>query len=235
MRSENPRATWWTLKNKLSKDSFLSNRGPLQGGVLVLTNSNVQHLHLHQTHTQVPSRLHFHFPRQLSRWSSPCHLRQQCRSTSQCSRPPSLNHTHSFCLYAQVLLTECYNATAASIFTSSGRQVSQFLTTPQRNSFKSCKGEKQVGGRSSIMVTPWQSHVMLVPVLVKETDGLKNGDLLANYLFHLLSCTCYISLLWTLAGLNCCGASTIAQTAHTVLIFERLDQRTDTWPEKQMS
>lgn len=140
MRSGNPRATWRTLENKLSKDCFLSNRGPLQGGALVLTNSNVQHPHLHQTHTQVPSRLRLHFPRQLSRWSSPCRLRRRCRSTWQRSRPPSLNHTHSFCLDAQVLLTECYNATAASIFTSSGRQVSQFLTT-QRNSFKSCKKE----------------------------------------------------------------------------------------------
>lgn len=117
---------------------FLSllNRGPLQEEAPAPTNSNVQHPHPPPTRTQGRNRLSLHYPPQLSPWSSPCPPRQLCRSTQQqhsSSLPPSLNTTHSLSLHVSAP-TECHDATAtaASIITSSGSQVSYSLPTPQK-------------------------------------------------------------------------------------------------------
>lgn len=113
-----------------------SNRGPPQEEAPALTNSNVQHPHPPPTRTQGPSKLSLRYPHQLSPWSSPCPPRQLCRSMQQqhSSLPPSLNATHSLLSLRASAPTECHDATAtaASIITSSGSQVSYSLPTPQK-------------------------------------------------------------------------------------------------------
>lgn len=117
-----------------SKDCLLSHRGPLRGGAPVPTNSNVQRPHLHPTHTRAPSRLRLPSLRQRSRWSNLCHLRQRCRSTLQRSRPPSLNHTHTVCLSAQVFahrMLRCYSSFRLDQLWKTGFLVLTTLTKKQ--------------------------------------------------------------------------------------------------------
>lgn len=125
----------------------LSIRGPPQDGAPVLTNSNVQHPRLPQTRTQGPCRLSLHSPRQLSPWSSPCPLQQLWRITQQhSSLLPSLNATQSLCLCMWGALTERRDATAtaSSIITSSGRQVSYPFRLHKRNGLKKLeRGQKE--------------------------------------------------------------------------------------------
>lgn len=117
----------------------LSNRGPLPEGAPVLTNSSVRRPHPPPTRTREPSRSSLHSPRQLSPWSSPCPLRQLCRSTQQhSSLPPSLNATQSLSLRMSVS-TECHGATAASVVTSFGRQDFWILTNSTKEAASKVK------------------------------------------------------------------------------------------------
>lgn len=69
--------------------SFLRNRGPPREEAPAQTNSNVRHRRPPPTRSQGRS-LCTRSPRQPSRWSSPCPLRQLCRSMQRIP-PPSLN------------------------------------------------------------------------------------------------------------------------------------------------
>lgn len=77
--------------------SFLQNRGPPREEATALTNSNVRHHRPPLIHTQGRS-LCTHSPRRPSRWSSPCPLRQLCRSMQRIP-PPSLNMCYAMLHY----------------------------------------------------------------------------------------------------------------------------------------